>query len=129
MLPFIDKHPDIRFTVFLPPYHIYTWCLSEYCGDLKGLLAQREEVLLELVKRPNVELYDFQSDPSYVLHHDYFSDVQHFSDTAAKRILQDIASGRRRLTTPAGVRANAKELHQLVSQSMPRYRAHMEKGE
>ena len=129
VLPFIDRHPDIRFTIYLPPYHLYTWCLSEFCNDTEGLLAQRSEVLQELLKRPNVEIHDFQSDVSYVLHHDYFSDVQHFSNSAAQRVLQDLFSGRRRLSTPDQIRENEKEMRRLISQHMPQYHAHLKRSE
>lgn len=126
ILPIIDKHPDIRFTFYLPPYHIYTWCLSKLYGDSDALLAQRSAVLQELLKRPNVDLHDFQTDVSYVLHHDYFSDVQHFNNTCAKRLLKDLNSGRKRLTTPAQIRANEKELRQLIDRTMPQYHAHLQ---
>ena len=129
LLPAIDRNPDIRFTFFLPPYHIYTYCLSEYYKEADALIAQRSAVLLELIKRPNVKVYDFQSDPRYVLHHDYFSDMQHFNNTAARKIMQDIASNRRRLVTPADVKANEKELRTLIIKTMPQFRAHLKQME
>ena len=125
VLDFIDKHPDIRFTVYLPPYHLYTWCLSEFYGDADKLIAHRTAVLRELLKRPNVEIHDFQSDPTYVLHHDYFSDVQHFNNDAARKILSDLVSGRRRLSTVAHIQANEKALRTLIAKTMPQYHAHL----
>ncbi|MBR2873595.1 MAG: hypothetical protein IKB99_08865 [Lentisphaeria bacterium] len=129
LLPAIDRNPDIRFTVFLPPYHIYTYCLSEHYKEANALIAQRSAVLLELIKRPNVEVFDFQSDPRYVLHHDYFSDMQHFNNSAARKIMQDIASNRRRLVTPADVKANEKELRALIAKTMPQFRTHLKQLE
>ena len=125
LLPAIDRNPDIRFTFFLPPYHIYTYCQSEHFKEADGLIKQRTMVMLELLKRPNVTLYDFQSDRKYVTCHDYFSDVQHFSNTAAKMILNDLKSGRRKISTKEQVLANEKELRQLISEMMPMYYAHL----
>lgn len=125
LLPVFDAHPDIRFTVYLPPYHIYTYCQSEHFKEADGLIKQRTMVMLELLKRPNVTLYDFQSDRKYVTCHDYFSDVQHFSNTAAKMILNDLKSGRRKISTKEQVLANEKELRQLISEMMPMYYAHL----
>jgi hypothetical protein len=125
LLPVFDAHPEIRFTVYLPPYHIYTYCQSEHFKEADALIKQRTAVMLELLKRPNVTLHDFQSDRKYVTCHDYFSDVQHFSNTAAKMILNDLKSGRRKISTKEQVLANEKELRQLISEMMPMYYAHL----
>lgn len=125
LLPLFDARPDIRFTVYLPPYHIYTYCQSEQFKEADALIRQRTIVMLELLKRPNVTLYDFQSDRKYVTCHDYFSDVQHFSNTAAKELLKDLKSGRRRLATREQVLANEKELRALIAEKMPEYYAHL----
>ena len=90
VLPFIDRNPDVRFTIYLPPYHIYAYCQSEDYREAEALLRQREEVMLELLKRKNVELHDFQSDRKYVLDFSIFSDTQHFSNSAALAILEDL---------------------------------------
>ena len=36
MLPFFDNNPQIKFIVFLPPYHIYTYCQSEHFNEAEG---------------------------------------------------------------------------------------------
>lgn len=121
LLPVLDSNPHIRFTVYLPPYHIFTYCQSEHFGEADALIRQRTEVLLELLKRPNVELHDFQSDPAYVENDAVFSDVQHFSNEAACRVLDDLKSKRRQLTGREAVMANEAELRQLIRKNMPRY--------
>ena len=127
LLPVIDKNPQIAFTVYLPPYHIYTYCLSEVFGDADALIKQRSEVMRELLKRKNVQLHDFQTDVKYVENHDYFCDVQHFSNIAAKEILKDILSGRRKISTEADVAANEKELRSVLAKNMPEYKKNMKK--
>lgn len=127
LLPLFDKHPDVKFTVYLPPYHIYTYCLSEKLGDAEDLIRQRKEVMRELLKRKNVTLHDFQADKKYVENHDYFSDVQHFSNIAAKELLKDILSGCRQITTENGINANEKELRGLIKRNMPEYNKYMKK--
>lgn len=125
LLPVFDRNPDILFTIYLPPYHIYTYCQSQHFGEADALIRQRTKVLKELLKRPNVTLHDFQSDASYVANHDYFSDVQHFSNIAARRLLKDLISNRRRLASEAQILANEKELRRLIQKTMPAYDAHM----
>ena len=126
LLPVFDNNPQIHFTVFLPPYHIYTYCLSEYFGESDALILQRSSVMKELLKRKNVTLHDFQADGSYVEDSDHFSDVQHFNNAAARKVLDDLVSGRRRIVTPEDVDANEKELRKLIKKNMPRYRKHIE---
>ena len=127
LLPVFDKNPDIHFTVYLPPYHIYTYCQSEKFGEADALIRQRTEVMLELLKRKNVELHDFQAAAEYVEHHDYFSDVQHFSNVAARKLLQDLVSGRRKLVSAEQVRANEQKLRQLLQKNMPEYTRNIKK--
>ena len=81
----------------------------------------------ELLKRKNVQLHDFQSDVKYVENHDYFCDVQHFSNIAAKEILKDILSCRRKITTEAEIAANEKELRSVLAKNMPEYEKNMKK--
>lgn len=127
LLPMIAENPQIKFTIYLPPYHIYTYCQSEHFGETEGLIRERTLVMKELLKYPNVTLYDFQTDRSYVCNHDLFSDVQHFSSDAARSILADLASGRRRIRNAAEVDANEKELRALIKEQMPIYYADMKK--
>ncbi|MBR2345311.1 MAG: hypothetical protein IKA71_05945 [Lentisphaeria bacterium] len=127
ILPMFDENPDIRFIVYLPPYHIYTYCQSEAAGEADALIKQRTEVMLELLKRPNVELHDFQSDGKYVLDFDKFSDTQHFSNTAAREILADLRSSRRRIRTAADVLANEAELRLLMQRKMKSYHRDLNK--
>lgn len=125
LLPLFDDNPGIDFIVYLAPYHIYTYCQSEQFKEADALIKQRTQVMLELLKRPNVKLYDFQADSSIVTCHDYFSDVQHFSRKAAQLILQKIAADRNRITTPAEVSANEARLRRLIHTHMPVYYRHL----
>ena len=55
--------------------------------------------------------------------------MQHFNNGAARKIMQDIASNRRRLVTPADVKANEKELRALIAKTMPQFRTHLKQLE
>ena len=121
LLPMFDNHPEIEFTVYLPPYHIYTYCQSEQFGEADALIRQRTEVMKELLKRKNVKLFDFQADREYVLNHDYFSDVQHFSNLAAQKLLLDLKRGRRQLLSGKDVEDNERELRSLIKENMSIY--------
>ena len=126
LLSIFDRNPDMTFTVYLPPYHIYTYCQSELFGESDALIRQRTAVMKELLKRPNVTLYDFQADPSYVCNHDYYSDVQHFSSRTARRILRDLTGNRSPIRTETQVLENEKSLRTLIRRSMKDYHRNMQ---
>lgn len=127
LLPMIAENPRIEFIVYLPPYHIYTYCQSEHFGEAEGLIRERTLVMKKLLNYPNVKLYDFQTDRELVCNHDYYSDVQHFSSGAARHLLAKLAAGKRRLRTPEEVDANEHELRDLVREQMPLYYENLKK--
>lgn len=122
LLAMVDSHPEIPFTIFLPPYHIYSYCLSNEFGEAAGLLRLREKVLLELIKRKNVSLHDFQSIPEIVCNGKYYTDIQHFSSRLGKKILEDLAEGKYRLRTPEDVKKSNTSLRELTEKNMSRFR-------
>jgi hypothetical protein len=121
LLEIFDRNPDMEFIVYLPPYHIYTFCLSHKLGEADGLLKQRTMVMKELLKRSNVKVYDFQGDRKYVCDFANFSDVQHFCNPMAKEVLADLKCGRRQVTDAAQIDELETELRQLIAGKMPEY--------
>ncbi len=127
LLEIFDRNPDMEFIVYLPPYHIYTFCLSSKLGEAEGLLKQRTMVMKELLKRRNVKVYDFQGDRKYVCDFANFSDVQHFCNPMAKEVLADLKNGRRQVTSAAQVDALEAELRALIAEKMPEYERDLNK--
>ena len=121
ILAIFDGHPEIDFTVIIPPYHLYTYCLSERFGEADGLLQQKTAVLKELLKRKNVRVFDFQCEENIVCNGNYFTDVQHFSSALARRILNCTVSGEFQLRTPADVERNEAKLRKMIKDAMPQF--------
>ena len=121
ILAIFDEHPEIEFTVIVPPYHLYTYCLSERFGEAGGILQQKTVMLKEILKRKNVRLFDFQNDPAIVCNGGYFTDVQHFSSALARKILQCTAEEKYRLRTPEEIDANEKLLRRMIKETMPQF--------
>jgi hypothetical protein len=122
LLALVDKNPGIEFTVFLPPYHIYSYCMSEIFGEADALIRLRSKVLCELLKRKNVKLFDFQYIPEFACDSAYYTDIQHFSSALARKILTSLATGKHQLHTEADVLKTEKALRQLIADHMARYR-------
>ena len=121
VLPMIDNNPNIKFTIFMPPYYIYTLCIGEYYNIMNDLINQRTTILKELIKRKNVTLYDYQATPKYTLEDKYFCDLQHFNNAAAVEILKDLKAENRRLSTNLDIDKNEQELRNLIKSSMPKF--------
>ena len=121
ILAIFDNYPGIDFTVIVPPYHVYSYCLSESHGEADKLLEQKTAVLKEILKRKNVRIFDFQSDPEIVCNGGNFNDVQHFSSALARRILQSVAEGKYQLRTPEDIEANEKLLRRMIKDAMPQF--------
>jgi hypothetical protein len=122
LLTLIDKNPGIEFTIFLPPYHIYSYCMSEIFGEADALIRQRTYVLSELLKRKNVKLFDFQYVPEFTCDAAFYTDMQHFSSALARKLLTSLATGKYQLHTEADVLKTEKALRKLIADNMARYR-------
>ena len=126
LLPMLDENPNIKFTIIMPPYHVYCWCLSERFEQADGLLKQRTAVIKELLKRKNVVIHDLQSDRELVCNHNFYYDTQHFSSTAGKEIMKKVKSGKYIVSSAADAEAGETALRQLIKEYMPEYTAGIE---
>lgn len=126
LLPMIDRNPQIKFTLFLPPYHVFCWCLSERFAQADALLKQRTMVIKELLKRPNVTIHDLQSCREIVCDHSLYNDTQHFSLSAGSLILEKIRSGKFIISTPEEAESGELELRKLITSYLPLYTGKVE---
>ena len=121
VLDMFDKHPEIKFTVIVPPYSLYSYCLSERFGEADGLLKQKTAILKELLKYKNVRVFDFQSDKNIVCNWNYFTDIQHYSSVLARRILNWTVKGQYQLRSGDDIERNEVELRKLIHDMMPQF--------
>ena len=121
VLAMIDRNPQIEFTVFLPPYHLYSYCLSERFGQAEELLKLKTVALKELVKRKNVRLYDFQCDPEIVCNGAYYTDIQHYSSALCRTLLDEMRREKYHITSAAEVERNEAQLRKLIRDNMPAF--------
>jgi hypothetical protein len=113
-VPLIQRHPDVAFDIYLPPYSILQWmALRETSPEtLKSLYAFSAYLCRRLMDFPNVRLFDFRSlrDVTHDLNN--YSDVIHHSPSIDLKVLEWLAHGKYRVG-----RANPTEyLDQLEAQ-------------
>ena len=94
LLRHIRQNPDIRFDVFLPPYSIYFWCLTQKQGALEIYLQLRHDLAEELKKLPNAELHDFQHETSIICNLENYKDSTHYSPEINSWIVKMLAEKR-----------------------------------
>lgn len=123
LLDLIDAHPEIEFTVYLPPYHIYSFCISEYLGEADELIKQRTRVLKELLKRKNVRLFDFQYIPEIAADSSRYHDIQHFSADTSRLLLRYLANGTYQLHSEDDILRTEQAFRKLLAGHMAQFTA------
>lgn len=111
----IRRYPEVVFDIYFPPYSILNGkfyqvhfpFLFDRLIDFQNLVGE------ELVKLPNVRLFDF-SDVSSVTHDlDLYKDMGHFKASINEYIIDLIASDRHRID-PRDPEASTRRLRQQV---------------
>ena len=106
-IPYIEAHPDTQFIFFFPPYSLMQWYYFYQRGDLHYNLMQKQAVVERFLPYKNVEIYDFQTQLSWILDLDHYVDYEHYGPHINDAIAEMIARGECRITDPAQIRENA----------------------
>jgi len=80
LFQFASNHPETEFIIILQPYSIYWWKIQEDIKKIETLFKFREFIAQESWKLNNIELFDFQADPEYLLSTEIFKDIGHFKE-------------------------------------------------
>ena len=115
-LPFIEAHPDTQFLFFFPPYSLVRWVRFYQSRDLELHLSQAAAVADQLLRYPNVKVYDFRARTDWILDLDQYIDDYHYGPAYNEAIAEDIAADRCRVTDAAQVEQGSAVLRSLVAQ-------------
>lgn len=114
----IRQNPDIRFDVFLPPYSIYFWCMTQKQGTAEMYLQLRCDLAEELKKLPNAELHDFQHETSVICNLENYKDCTHYSPEINSLIVKMLAE--KKFSSP-DIFADNAQLRQAVKKHYPEF--------
>jgi hypothetical protein len=111
----IERHPDVQFDVYLPPYSILQWVAMRDASkptlkivyDFTGYAARR------LTQFANVRLYDFRAVQDVTHDLGNYGDVIHHSPAVDLKVLSWLASGDH-LVDPAAPTASLERLKAQV---------------
>lgn len=97
-LAMAQRHPEMEFYFFIPPYSICYW---EALYNTKQINAQLDTEMLAieiLLQAHNVHIYGFSDRMDIVSDLNNYMDSQHYSDAINSEIIQMIAQGKGELT-------------------------------
>lgn len=119
ILSSVKKRPDIKFVFYFPPYSIYYLISANDSGMLEYALEAREKIATQLLKEPNVMLYDFQSDEEIVANPDNYKDMIHFTPAINRSMVHSFAqsapaTSSDRVASVASIRENNDGIRKLV---------------
>ncbi len=103
----VKKHPNIKFTIFYPPYSIVWWLTIEKFTNIDTLLEFKRYTVEQSSDCDNIEFYDFQTDPKFIANFDCFEDIFHTNPKAAELMIQDIKDQKNQL--------NSHNIHKIYS--------------
>ncbi len=115
------KFPQTRIIVFLPPYSLVYWSLLEAEGYLEETIRNRNEVLRELMKLPNVEIYDYNAKTEIITDLNLYKDITHYNAGINTEISRMIACGENRIHSEKDLQQTGETLIHLVEKYKDQY--------
>lgn len=98
ILPYIEAHPDTKFTIFYPPYSILYWYDAKRQGKIDTIVEKYDYMTRRLLEYDNVEVYFFQNDESIICDFNNYADYTHYSPEVCHFIVSSIAKKDHRVT-------------------------------
>ncbi len=98
ILPYIEAHPNTRYTIFYPPYSILYWYDAKRQDQIDSIVAKYDYMTRRLLEYDNVEVYFFQNDEEKVCDFDNYADYTHYSPEVCHYMVDCMARGDRRVT-------------------------------
>lgn len=98
IIPYIEAHPDTKFTVFYPPYSILYW--NDVCNrnELKATIQKYRLITNKLLEYDNVEIFFFTGEEDIICNLNNYADYTHYHDDICHKMVQCFADGTDRVT-------------------------------
>ena len=108
----IRQTPDIRYTIFAPPYSILYWKDLQHNGKLDATLAALHLVYAQILQFDNVRMFYFQDDLDRITDLDNYKDFSHYCTAYNLYMLDCFSSGEKQidLTNYDAVLSGMKEI-------------------
>ena len=77
---YIERYPDTKFKIFMPPYSILFWDNGIRTGTIDAQMQLMQKVMEALLKYDNVEIYYFQNMEDVITNLNNYKDYTHYSE-------------------------------------------------
>lgn len=104
--PMVRDNPRISFVFFFPPPHAVFLSVLQTVGGLDRFLEVRETVVAELLRYPNVEVYDFMTAYRVVGNYRIYKDYMHYSPPINTWMVKCFAKKQYQVKTADALREN-----------------------
>lgn len=98
ILPYIENHPETKFTIFYPPYSILYWYDAKRQGQIDTIVKKYDYMTRRLLAYDNVEVYFFQNREEIITDFNNYADYTHYSPEVCHYIVDCFAAGEHRVT-------------------------------
>lgn len=98
ILPYIESMPETTFTVFFPPYSVLYWYNLYAEGTVATEIAAQKQIMETLFAYPNVQIFYFQDQFSYITDLENYSDYTHYRHEMNDYMTACFVDGSHRIT-------------------------------
>lgn len=98
VISLVEQHPETEFYYFFTPYSVAYWDELDSLGTLTRQLEAISLAAKELVKYPNLKLFNFCADFNTVSNLDNYLDQAHYTSSINSLLLQYMVNGEYLLT-------------------------------
>lgn len=109
----VKSMDGVEWYIYFPPYSAFEFVRYRDEGNWPDIVRFKEYVCKTLLACPNVKLFDFQADTSYIMAFDEYMDIRHFSWDFNDRIVTDMSKGSHQMSLDT-YRDSVSYLNRLV---------------
>jgi len=99
ILPYIEGHPNTKFTIFYPPYSILFWNDAITQNQLEAILYEYQIISEILMECPNVELFFFTDEADIITDLNNYADYTHYHPDINHYMVKCFADGTDKIET------------------------------
>ena len=98
IIPYIEAHPDTKFTIFYPPYSILYWYDAKREQKIDTIVEKYRYMTERLLEYDNVEVYFFQNREDIITDFNNYADYTHYSPEVCHYLVQCMSDEKYKVT-------------------------------
>jgi len=121
LIPEIESHPETKFLIYFPPYSIAYWYARTSEG-ISEVQLNTKKVMYDLMNEyPNIEMYDYSSELSWIENFDNYFDFSHHSTQISDEIMERMSRNEGRINGIHQIEGNNEQIRKAVDRFIVQY--------